>query len=474
MRECDLRAANREAIYAGGRFGNAGGNRNASLALWQLQWGGYAPGAAIISAGFPSSGSGSGRASAVIRDGGFACRDLLDVSAAPATNLFTGLAPGESAALPAALPADQPFAIDLTDADTGAPIATIDSVTAETVLPTALVLMGLPDTTAYASNPDGVPVGLTAEAFTLPPPDPAGGDVALLFVHAVTDAPSVDIEWTNGGTVLAEDVRYGTARPVNAAIPPGPKTFDVRTSGDGQVVGSFTVDVGTGGEVAVLVLQGFLDPSANQNGPPISLDVYNQTPPVLPVELASFTATVDRVGDEPVVVLRWETLSETGNAGFHVLHRDGGEASARWVDRAFIRGAGTTEQRQVYTHRVTGLTRGRHAFRLRQVDVDGTSVLGPVEEVVLTPAREAVLTPVAPNPLRDTGAMTLTLRKSQRVRVSAYDLLGRRVRILHDAVVAAETPTRIAIDSSGLASGTYFLDVRGETFREVQQVVRIR
>jgi hypothetical protein len=468
MRECDLRAANREAIYAGGRFGNAGGSRNASLALWQLQWGGYAPGAAIISSGVATSGSGTGRASAVIRDGGFACRDLLELSAEPATNLFTGLAPGESAPLPDALPADQPFAIDLTDADTGAPIATIDSMTVETVLPTALVLMGLPDTTGYASNPDGVPVGLTAESFTLPPPDPAAASVTLLFAHAVTDAPSVDVEWADGGITLAEEVRYGTARPVNAAMPPGPQTIDVRESGDGQLVGSFTVDVGTGGEVAVLVLQGFLDLSANQGGPPISLDVYNQTPPVLPVELASFTATVDRVGDEPVVVLRWETLSETGNAGFHIQHRDGGEASRRWVDRAFVRGAGTTERRQVYTHRVTGLTPGRHAFRLRQVDVDGTSALGPVEEVTLRPATDVVLTPVAPNPIRDTGTMTLTLRETQRVRITAYDVLGRRVGILHDAPVPAETPTRIAIDSNDLASGTYFLDIRGETFREVQ------
>src|SRR5690606_32421823 len=102
----------------------------------------------------------------------------------------------------------------------------------------------------------------------------------------------------------------------------------------------------------------------------------------LPVELSSFTATLD--GE--AVVLRWETASETNNAGFEVEYaavetRRG--ASLPWQRLAFVDGAGTTATAQTYAYRAEGLSPGRYAFRLRQVDFDGAFVYGPEVEVTV-------------------------------------------------------------------------------------------
>jgi len=471
MRECDLRVANRETLYAGGRFGAAGGRSRASIALWQLQWGGYGPGVVIRSSGNASSGGGRARGGAVRSVP--QCGDLLGQAMGPSGDLFSGLLPGASAPLPEGLPSDAPFSLEITDADTGTPIATLDSIVVETVLPTALVLMGLPDTTGFAPNPEGVPIAVTAQPFTLPPPDPTGSNVRLMVVHTATDAPSVSLRDPQGA-VLAEEVRYGTAQRLTAPMPPGLQTIEVRQSDDGSLLGTFTGDVGKGGEVAMLVLQGFLDPSANQNGPPLDLAVVTETPPVLPVELTSFTATLDGPAADPVVLLQWKTAAETNNAGFVVQHRTTGSDVPRWTDAGFVDGVGTTDRPQTYTHRVFGLAPGRYAFRLRQVDLDGTSTFGPEVAVMVDAPAGATLSEVAPNPVRVAAEVTLTVSEAQRVRAEMYDVLGRRVGVLFEGRVPAHVPQRWTVDGRQLASGVYFVRVEGETFRETRRLVRIR
>ena len=101
---------------------------------------------------------------------------------------------------------------------------------------------------------------------------------------------------------------------------------------------------------------------------------------VLPVELTSFDVRLD--GRD--ALLTWETASETNNAGFEIqlLSKNDG-ASSRWQALDFVEGRGTTELAQSYGYRVEELEPGRHVFRLKQIDFDGTFEYHPEVEVVV-------------------------------------------------------------------------------------------
>ncbi len=201
---------------------------------------------------------------------------------------------------------------------------------------------------------------------------------------------------------------------------------------------------------------------------------------VLPVELSAFTAATDG----GAVVLRWTTLSETTNAGFGVevrgpLARGPGGVAAAWREAAFVAGRGTTSERTDYTRRVEGLPDGRHEVRLRQVDTDGaarySAVVGVEIRTTALGADPAFrLVTLSPNPFRSGATFALTLDVPQRVRIAAFDALGRDVARLHDGPVDADLPLTVALDGSALAPGAYVLRVDGERFRTSLRIVRAR
>jgi hypothetical protein len=188
----------------------------------------------------------------------------------------------------------------------------------------------------------------------------------------------------------------------------------------------------------------------------------------LPVELAAFAATAD-AGD---VVLTWQTASETNNAGFSVEQQRG---SGEWTEVAFVDGAGTTTEAQTYRHRVAQAGYGQHAFRLRQVDFDGTAALSEAVEIAVGLARPYALD-AYPNPFRAGMGATVdvAVREAQDVTVAVYDVLGRRVAVLHDGPVEAGTTERLTLTGRGLASGVYLVRVQGERFQAVRRLTLVR
>ncbi len=60
-----------------------------------------------------------------------------------------------------------------------------------------------------------------------------------------------------------------------------------------------------------------------------------------------------------------------------------------------------------------------------------------------------------PNPFNATTTLSFDLPQSAKVRLSVFDLLGREVAVLVDAVVVAGSH-RVSFDGADLASGIYF------------------
>ena len=78
-----------------------------------------------------------------------------------------------------------------------------------------------------------------------------------------------------------------------------------------------------------------------------------------------------------------------------------------------------------------------------------------------------------PNPVSTTTTVSFKIDSRQRVRLAAYDLLGRLQIVLYDKL-ANPGSQRVVLDASDLASGTYILRLEGEDFGLTRKMVVIR
>ncbi len=194
---------------------------------------------------------------------------------------------------------------------------------------------------------------------------------------------------------------------------------------------------------------------------------------VLPVELTSFDGHVTGRS----VVLRWTTASEINNAGFEIEMAAGtreGEPESPFRSVAFLEGAGSTDGETSYSHRIDDMDPGTYRFRLKQIDVDGASTYGPEVEITVELAEKYLVEPAYPNPFNPQASLRFAVREEQRVRVEMFDVLGRRVMLLHDATVPANQTQTIRIDGSGLPSGFYVLRIGGTSFSQVQTLTLLK
>ncbi len=183
----------------------------------------------------------------------------------------------------------------------------------------------------------------------------------------------------------------------------------------------------------------------------------------LPVELTSFSVRTEGAR----AVVQWTTASETRNAGFVVQRRVLGEED--WSRQGFVEGEGTTTEAQSYRLSVQILRPGLHEFRLKQVDVDGSTHYSDAERVWVRTERD--LTVQGPNPVPSGRSLTVLVegRRGEEVEVGLYDLLGRRVRTLS----LRSEPSRVGrarLSTEGLAGGVYVLQVRGRGIEAARKI----
>jgi len=189
----------------------------------------------------------------------------------------------------------------------------------------------------------------------------------------------------------------------------------------------------------------------------------------LPVEIASFNAQTEI----DAVRLTWQTASEQNNAGFEVQRKEESE----WNQMGYVESkasGGTTTEAQSYRYTATDLSVGTHQFRLKQVDLDGSSqVHGPIS--VDVQMQEALkLTAPAPNPVSSTATLSFAVKEQAEATVTVYDMLGRRVTTLYDGTPTPGQQQRVQMDASTLPSGAYLLRLRAAGRTETQRVTVLR
>jgi uncharacterized repeat protein (TIGR01451 family) len=195
--------------------------------------------------------------------------------------------------------------------------------------------------------------------------------------------------------------------------------------------------------------------------------VPEETP--LPVELTAFEAAAN--GEE--VTLTWQTASETNNAGFHVERSLDGDPSFEEVH--FIEGAGTTNEAKRYQFTDEGIPFKSQmlTYRLRQVDLDGTTSYSQEVEVDLGAPDALSLHGNFPNPFRGQTAIRYELPQVGHVTLRVYDMLGREVIELVNRQQEAGRK-EIQFDASRLASGTYFYRLNVDGVAQTQKMVVVK
>lgn len=280
-----------EVLFVGGKFNLAGNKEARALAKWKYERPFSNRGTSIVVSSSSSrnrAGSGRRTRGVVLTSGGYGpCNPGLGKNSGGTENLiFDNLGFRQSVTLPN-LPYLEPFSLSLYDVENAnTAVAKFDSLVVSSENPQALILFGLNDTTAYAPNPEGYSLRENVLLVDLPIFAANANEVRTVFVHAVTDAPTIDIVTANGNTLVA-NLNYSAASlPINLAA--GQYTVDLLRSSDKQKLGTYTIDVSNQANgYAVITLSGFLNPAVNQNGPALDLGVYD-------VDLTPTTAVTDR------------------------------------------------------------------------------------------------------------------------------------------------------------------------------------
>ncbi|MBN1448735.1 MAG: thiol protease/hemagglutinin PrtT [Bacteroidetes bacterium] len=177
-----------------------------------------------------------------------------------------------------------------------------------------------------------------------------------------------------------------------------------------------------------------------------------------PVELLSFSGTMQEEG----ILLEWRTQNEVGNFGFEIQHHVGSDT---WRTVGFIPAA--EEHHDICAYRfLHPLTdAGRHFYRLRQIDADGSSTYSQVLYVERNGLPSSLQCEIFPNPIEHGTAAMLQLRSGREgtLRVTLYDALGRPIKNVFEGFVSGSSTRMLAIPTEGLPTGMYFLRVDGST-----------
>jgi hypothetical protein len=171
----------------------------------------------------------------------------------------------------------------------------------------------------------------------------------------------------------------------------------------------------------------------------------------LPVELASFRATA--VNDE-FIRLNWTTLTEVNNDGFEIQRSLDG---INFTKIAWVEGNGTTTAKQEYVLNDKEAAKGVNYYRLKQIDYNGDFEYSNIVAAKLGALAGNLSVDVYPNPTQGDLNIVIDAEMAAENTISIYNHLGQQVRLLSERVNAGKNT--IAVQTSGLPSGAYFMTV---------------
>lgn len=173
---------------------------------------------------------------------------------------------------------------------------------------------------------------------------------------------------------------------------------------------------------------------------------------ILPVELTSFTATLEN----NFANLNWTTATELNNNIFEIERRIVDEAkNTDWVKIGYREGYGTTSDQHeyFYSDNVSALTASKVQYRLKQIDFNGSFEYSNIVEVMLLPV-DLLLSQNYPNPFNPNTTISFEIPSKDFVTLKVFNIKGEEVSTLIKSELDGGR-YNVDFDASNLPSGVY-------------------
>jgi Secretion system C-terminal sorting domain len=359
-----------------------------------------------------------------------------------------------------------------------------------------LVVLPIPPGAGTVTFPSG-------GSITLPPGQPAGSTVALVVVpDPPVNIPAADplpLTWSFQVTgTIAYPVHLRLEWPLDPAITAS--GFAVMHYTDG-VWYSLINNNPTAAHATNLVNQSAIMTSMTYDFSTdpswIEFDSWTMSDwgadggdAPLPVTLSSFSA--QQISEN--AVLSWTTYSEVENLGWNIYRSDTESMNEAVIINAegYIEGAGTTNQQTDYTYTDENelIVPATYWYWLESVSLFGdVALFGPTILETLEDDPGNNTTPVHidyglhrnfPNPFNPDTAISFMLESEGKVKLSIYDIKGRKVTTLLDNVLIAEDHLTKVVwngtNSNGenVSSGIYFYKLFDGTKTETRRMLLLK
>jgi hypothetical protein len=186
----------------------------------------------------------------------------------------------------------------------------------------------------------------------------------------------------------------------------------------------------------------------------------------LPVELSSFSAVIINGS----IKLNWRTETEVNNYGFDILRQ---AQDDRREKIGFVDGYGNTNSPKQYAFIDDNVISGKYAYRLKQIDNDGTFEYSKIIEVDMNAPIGYELSQNYPNPFNPETTIKFAIPKSGLVKLSFYNILGELKGTLVNEFKEAGIHT-VNINALGLSSGIYVYKLEVDDYIQIRKMTLIK
>ena len=189
-------------------------------------------------------------------------------------------------------------------------------------------------------------------------------------------------------------------------------------------------------------------------------------PPIIPVELTSFTG----ICNNGVVELNWKTATEVNNQGFEIQRK---AETNEYMTIGFVQGFGTTTEPRNYSYTDNTVETGSYTYRLKQVDFDGTFAYSPEVEVDVTAPLTFNLEQNYPNPFNPSTNIRYSVPEAGNITLAVYNVVGEEVAVLANGYTEAGS-FNVTFDASNLPSGVYLYKLQSANSVQTKKMLLLK
>jgi len=190
-----------------------------------------------------------------------------------------------------------------------------------------------------------------------------------------------------------------------------------------------------------------------------------------PVTLTSFATVLS----DNNVVLNWNTATELANYGFEVQRSvvSSQKSEKEWEKIGFIEGHGNSNSSNDYSFIDTNPPSGTVEYRLKQMDVNGSSKYYYTDAIEIEAPKVFKLVQNYPNPFNPTTVITYSIPNSSDVTLRVYNTIGEAVATLVNQHQEAGK-FNVTFNATNLPSGIYFYSIQAGQYSNVKKMLLLK